>query len=158
KNDLRSRYRGSWLGMGWSLLQPLAMTAIICVVFGQVFKDPSHDWRYRGAYILAGLSFWNFIVLSALGGCTCFKQSEMYIRQHRAPMAIYPLRIVLGNLFHLLLALALFIGLTGLLHGFPNPLAMLSLFPTLILLLILAWSLAVLGGLINVHFPDTKHI
>jgi lipopolysaccharide transport system permease protein len=156
KNDLRSRYRGSWLGMGWSLLQPLAMTGIICAVFSSVFKDQPIE--KFGPYVLAGLSFWNYVVLSTLGGCQGFKQAEMYIRQHRAPMAIYPLRIVLGNLFHFLLAMILFIGLAGALNGFPNPWALLSLIPTLVLLAILAWSLATLGGLINVHFPDTKHL
>ena len=31
--DLRTRYRRSLLGVGWSLLQPLAMTGIFCLVF-----------------------------------------------------------------------------------------------------------------------------
>src|SRR5207245_8907528 len=33
KLDLRTRYRRSILGMGWSLLHPVAMTIIICLVF-----------------------------------------------------------------------------------------------------------------------------
>jgi lipopolysaccharide transport system permease protein len=156
KNDLRTRYRGSVLGLGWSLLQPLAMTAIISTVLGRVLPDP--DPTYSAPYVLAGLCFWQFIVYSTLGGCQGFKQAEMYIRQHRAPMAIYPLRVVLGNMLHFLLAMALFLGLVGALRGFPNPMALLSLIPTCVLLLILTWALAVLGGLLSTHFPDTKHL
>ncbi len=37
RNDLRSRYRRSLFGLGWSLLQPMAMTIVLCVVFAQVF-------------------------------------------------------------------------------------------------------------------------
>ena len=40
--DLRTRYRRSLLGIGWSLLQPLAMTAIFCLVFPQL-----HDGARR---------------------------------------------------------------------------------------------------------------
>src|SRR5262249_18391644 len=35
--DLRHRYRGSVLGLGWSLLHPIAMTAILCTVFHHLF-------------------------------------------------------------------------------------------------------------------------
>ena len=38
KIDLRSRYRGSVLGICWSLLHPIAMTAILCVVFQVAFN------------------------------------------------------------------------------------------------------------------------
>src|SRR5688500_6720008 len=35
--DLRNRYRRSTLWMGWSLLNPLLMTGILCAVFGAWF-------------------------------------------------------------------------------------------------------------------------
>ena len=38
--DLRTRYRRSFLGIGWSLLHPIAMTAIICLVFCRLFHLP----------------------------------------------------------------------------------------------------------------------
>ena len=36
--DLRNRYRGSMIGMGWSLLHPIAMTAVICTVFSHAVQ------------------------------------------------------------------------------------------------------------------------
>ena len=38
--DLRTRYRRSILGMGWSLLHPIAMTATICAVFHHIWGPP----------------------------------------------------------------------------------------------------------------------
>ena len=52
KMDLRTRYRRSVLGIGWSLLNPIAMTAIFCVVFSKVFGGD--DIGGYGAYLLAG--------------------------------------------------------------------------------------------------------
>jgi lipopolysaccharide transport system permease protein len=153
--DLRTRYRGSVLGLGWSLLHPLCMTAILCVVFGRIFGA---DVPYFGPYVLCGLSCWAFILNSALQGCYCFRLGEMYIRQYPAPIAIYPLRLVLGLGFHLVLALVVVIGLAAVLRGLANPLALLSLVPSIFLLMVLGWAIAVLSGLATVYFPDTKHL
>src|SRR5207249_3522038 len=102
KMDLRTRYRRSVLGMGWSLLHPIAMTIILCTVFTRVFNVASEDYA---PFVLAGLACWNFITFSTTQGCQCFFQGESYIRQYPSPMAIYPLRTALGGIIHFLLAL-----------------------------------------------------
>ena len=38
QKDLRARYRNSTLGIGWSLVRPTVMTAVLCVVFATVFN------------------------------------------------------------------------------------------------------------------------
>ena len=38
QRELRSRYRRSFLGWGWSLLQPALMTLVYAVVLGEFFK------------------------------------------------------------------------------------------------------------------------
>src|SRR5947209_16817034 len=83
--DLRSRYRGSILGIGWSLLHPIAMTVILCVVFSKILKQEISTYA---PYLFAGLTFWNYWVAVASQGCNCFFQGEAYIRQFPAPMAI----------------------------------------------------------------------
>ena len=157
KVDLRSRYRGSAFGIGWSLLHPIAMTAILCAVFGSLLGAKAVDFA---PYLMAGLTLWQFITTSALQGCECFLAGEGYIRQHPAPMAIYPLRTVLGATFHFTLGFLLVIALTLICHGagFLGPLALLSLIPTFALLLTFGWALAILFGLANVRFRDLKHI
>jgi lipopolysaccharide transport system permease protein len=155
KMDLRARYRGSVLGIGWSLLHPLAMTAIICMVFCQVFGA---DLREFAPFLMAGLTFWNYLVSVSLQGAQCFFQGEAYIRQHPAPMAIYPLRTMLGAGFHFGLALGLVLVLAGWVRGFSNAWALLTLGPTVLLLLLLGWALATLFGLAMVRFRDTNHL
>ena len=43
--DLQKRYRRSMIGIGWSLLQPIAMTVVLCVVFSQLFGQDVRDLR-----------------------------------------------------------------------------------------------------------------
>ncbi|MGO8689842.1 MAG: ABC transporter permease [Thermoguttaceae bacterium] len=153
--DLRSRYRGSLIGMGWSLLHPLAMTAVICTVFTTIFKTSVPSY---GPFLLVGLTTWNFLTTAMNEGCQSFFRNESYIRQQPAPLAIYPLRVVLGAGVHLVLGLLVAIVISWCFHGFVNLAALPALLPALAMLFILGWSLAILMGVVNVLFQDTQHL
>jgi len=153
--DLRSRYRGSVLGMGWSLLNPIAMTVIFCTVFATLLNQ---DIRFYAPYVMAGLAVWNFLLHSTLEGCQCFLRAESYIRQYPAPMAIYPLRNTLSHGFHFCLAMGLVIVLTVALRGWPGVIPIFSVFLTLPFFLVSGWAISVVFGLANIHFRDTRHL
>jgi lipopolysaccharide transport system permease protein len=157
--DLRTRYRRSALGVGWSLMNPLMMTAVFCVVFGAWFKNP--DWRTYGPYFLCGMVLFDFIRASALGGCTTFFRNESYIRQCPLPLTIYTLRTVLGAAIHF--AIALGVVLLAVLVLMPqNWLQTLSilwvLVPALVMMLLFCWSISVLASFMTVYFQDTQQL
>jgi ABC-type polysaccharide/polyol phosphate export permease len=154
--DLRARYRRTILGVGWSLLRPIAFTIILCVVFQRLFHR-TDVWTYA-PYLLAGLSCWDYIVTATKQGCQCFFQGESYIRQHPTPIAIFPLRTALTETFHFLVSLMVLFGLSFYVRGFSDAIALVSLIPTLLLLFALVWSMAVLAGFANVYFQDTQHL
>jgi lipopolysaccharide transport system permease protein len=153
--DLRTRYRGSVLGLGWSLLHPIAMTIILCTVFGQLFGAEVSTFA---PFLMAGLTFWAFISAVTVQGCHSFFAGEAYIRQYPAPMAIYPLRTALASSFHYFIALLMVVVLGGVLHGYDGVGPVLSLLPTFLMLMVVGWSLATLLGLANVRFRDTNHL
>jgi ABC-type polysaccharide/polyol phosphate export permease len=153
--DLRNRYRRSMIGMGWSLLHPIAMTVVICTVFSQLFNA---DIRSYGPFLLAGLTTWNFLNAVMNQGCQSIFQSESYIRQHPAPLAIYPLRVTLGASVHLVLGLLIVIVLSWCMHGLGNLATLPAVLPAIALLFVLGWSMAIIMGIVNVLFQDTQHL
>jgi ABC-type polysaccharide/polyol phosphate export permease len=156
KMDLRTRYRRSVLGIGWSLLNPIAMTIILTTVFHAVFKQPIKEYAL---YLITGLATWQYVLNVSLHGCQCFFLGEQYIRQHPAPLAIYPLRTALGGTVHFIMALGVVLCMAAYFNGgFPRPEAFVSLLPSILLLFLLGWSLAVLTGSFNVMFQDTQHL
>jgi lipopolysaccharide transport system permease protein len=157
RNDLRSRYRRSMIGIGWSLLHPIAMTIILCIVFSRVFNN-QESLREFAPRLLSGLTFWGFITAVVTQGCQCFFQGESYIRQHPAPLMIYPLRTTLGAGFHFLLGLGLAAVFAWSVNGFVSLPALLAVVPTLALLFVIGWSLAICAGLANVMFQDSEHL
>lgn len=155
KMDLRTRYRHSILGLGWSLLNPIAFTTIICLVFHQVFQV---NVREYAPFLLAGLSFWNFITYTSVVGAESFRLGEAYIRQCPLPMAIYPLRAVMSGAVHYLIAVGVTLATTIVLKGMP-PLAPLAIIPfALLLVLLFGWAMATMLAVANVFFPDSKHL
>jgi lipopolysaccharide transport system permease protein len=133
----------------------MLMTAVLCVVFCPLFKA---DFREFAPFLLVGLAFWNFLVSTSCQGCQCFFQGEAYIRQQSAPLAIYPLRTVLGTSIHGLAALAVALVLTGITQGLHDLPALASLVPTLGLIFLLGWAVALCCGMTNVVFQDTQHL
>jgi lipopolysaccharide transport system permease protein len=155
KIDLRTRYRRSVIGLGWSLLRPIAMTLILCAAFRRILNV---DVENYAPFLLGGLVVWEYIMTATKQGCQCFFQGEAYIRQHPAPIAIYPLRTALGETVHFLIALCVVLGLVWYLRGFGNLPVLLTLIPTLLLLFVFVWSLALIAGFANVYFQDTQHL
>jgi ABC-type polysaccharide/polyol phosphate export permease len=153
--DLQRRYRRSALGLGWSLLQPVAMTCVLTLVYSRVF---SMDWRQYGPLLLSGFAFWNYLSGCVLGGCNCLTLAEPYLRQQPLPAAIFPLRTVLTVGFHFLVSLALAVVFAWVSGAPVSPLALLTLLPSLVLLFLFGWSVAVLAGLGHAFFPDTQHL
>jgi ABC-type polysaccharide/polyol phosphate export permease len=159
KLDLRTRYRRSVLGIGWSLLHPVCMTAIMCLVFHKLFHQSVIEYA---PYVLTGLAIWHYIVNCTLQGCQSFFIGEKYIRQMPMPMAIFPLRTVLSATFHfaiamgLVLAMVIAMGAGG--YRELHPLAMWHAVPGVLMLFVFCWSMAVLAGLMTVFFHDAQHI
>lgn len=154
-SDLRSRWRRSWLGMGWCLIQPLCMTLLLAVVFSHLFHLP---FFLYAPYILSGMIVWEFLGSCLSGGSLAFVQADAYIKQCPHPLAIYTLRQVLSNLIVLGLA-SLVLWFWALLARPENFgfcwLAILTFFPILTLIF---WPLTTLLAYAGSRFRDIPHM
>jgi ABC-type polysaccharide/polyol phosphate export permease len=154
-NDLHLRYRRSVLGVGWSMLHPLATALVMGVVFHEIFHRPVREYL---PYLFCGLAYWAYVTTVALQGCQSYIQAESYIRQHPLPLAVYPLRMTLGAMIHFLIAVVLVVVLSLVLRGPEHLPDVLSLVGGLLMLLAFGWGVSILTGYVNVAFRDTQHI
>jgi len=152
--DLRSRWRRSFFGILWTIIQPLGMTLLLAIVFGKIFKVDIRDYA---PYILSGMITWEFVTASAIGGSLAFVQADAYIKQCTHPLAIYTLRIVFTNVIVLCLASLSLVAwvLVVMPQNFGwSWLAALAIFPILTLI---AWPLATFLAYIATRFRDLPH-
>lgn len=154
RGDLRSRYRGSLLGIGWSLLNPLMMMGTLCFVFHNLFHLDATTYI---PYLLTGLAFWGFFSSAVGQGCHTFRMAEQYIRQQPVPLAIYPLRTMLGAAVHYGITFCTVILFCLFLVGVPSLGGICTLPLAILVQMLFIWSIVVLVGFASVHFPDFEH-
>jgi ABC-type polysaccharide/polyol phosphate export permease len=156
KLDLRLRYRRSVLGIGWSLLKPLSMTAVFATMFTGMLGggDPA---RYV-PHLIIGMAVWEFLRECLVTGCKSLVAGEAYIRQSPLPYGIYPLRTVLGQAIHSSIALGIALVVTFIYRPETNPLGILYAIPGILLMFFSAWSVATIFSFLNVYFQDTSHL
>lgn len=153
-SDLRYRWRRSFLGVFWSIIQPLGMTLLLAIVFGKIFNS---DVREYAPYILSGMLVWDFVTATAIGGSLAFVQADAYIKQTYHPLAIYTLRTTLTNLMVLVFASTSLIAWVLVVmpeHFGWTWLAALLIFP---IVAFIAWPMATLFAYISTRFRDVPH-
>lgn len=168
KMDLRSRYRRSVLGIGWSVLHPIVMSGVFCLVFSSLMPISGggwekigypENWRGYAAYLLTGMAIWEFIRNSTAIGCNALIHNEAYIRQCPLPYGIYPLRTVMGTAIHFLISMLVVVVLVGLLRGNADHVGVLwAVLPVFVLLFLFCWALATIAAFATVYFHDTAHL
>ncbi len=154
-SDLRSRWRRSYFGVLWSMLQPLGMTLLLSLVFSKIFNN---DISTYAPYILSGMLIWDFIIASCSGSSLAFVQADAYIKQSKHPLAIYTLRIVLSNL--IILSMASIVLIIWVLVVMPQNFniswfAALTIFPAVILI---SWPLGTILAYLGARFRDVPHL
>ncbi len=153
-SDLRSRWRRSFFGALWSIIQPLGMTLLLALVFSKLFKS---DIFTYAPYILSGVIVWECVTACVTGGALAFVQADAYIKQTRHPLAIYTLRTVLTSLIVLGMASLALFGWSALVlpqYVGWHWLGALTIFPVLAMIL---WPLATLLAYVGTRFRDVPH-
>jgi lipopolysaccharide transport system permease protein len=105
ERELNVRYRGSVLGVYWSLFNPMIMTMLYTVLFGEAFI------QYYGTvpkYILA--TFTGLIVIHFFQGSTSQALGSVVgngslLNKIRLPVTVFPLSTILANTYQLVVGM-----------------------------------------------------
>ncbi|MDP2263655.1 MAG: ABC transporter permease [Hydrogenophaga sp.] len=152
KREVLGRYRGSVLGMAWSLLTPLLMLAVYTFVFSVVFKarwSAGSDSKTEFALILfAGLLVFNLFAECVTRAPGLILANSNYVKKVVFPLEILPWVVLGSALFHFGISLLVWLTAYLVLVGTPHwtlVLIPLILAPFALFVLGMSWLLASLG-------------
>lgn len=151
KREVLSRYRGSFLGLIWSFLNPLFMLSIYTLVFSVIFEA---RWGSGGSKTeFALLLFAGLIVFNLFSECInkaphLILSNVNYVKKVVFPLEILPLVALLSALFHTVISIFVWLAGYAIFFGTPHLTALylpLILVPFCLFLMGLSWALAALG-------------
>ncbi len=154
--DFKLRYKGSFLGYVWTLLRPLALFAILYVVFVYFLKIGA-DIPHYAVYLLLGIVLWNYFTEVTMNGISAIVGKGDLLRKLYFPRYV----VVVSGSFSALINLTINLVVVGffmVLSGTPLTLNVLWLLPLIIELFIFALSIAFLLSALYVKFRDINYI
>jgi lipopolysaccharide transport system permease protein len=106
--DLKGRYRGSTLGLIWTLLNPLLYMAIYALVFSVYMRM---EIEHYAVFLLSGLLPWIWFSSSLMMGTTSIIEGGSLIKKVFLPPQVLPTVTVISNFMNFLLSLPLLFGM-----------------------------------------------
>lgn len=152
RREVLGRYRGSALGLLWSLFNPLLMLAVYTFIFSEVFKarwSVGSESKTEFALVLfSGLIIFNIF-------SDCFNRAPVlilsnpnYVKKVVFPLEVLPFVCLLTALYHALISLGIWLAAYTLFFGAPHATALylpMIIAPYCFLIMGASWMLASLG-------------
>ncbi|MGD1074900.1 MAG: ABC transporter permease [Thermodesulfovibrionales bacterium] len=152
--DIKVRYKRSFLGFLWVMLNPLLMMLIMNMVFSGLFKVSTKNYT---AYLLSGIILWNFFSQGTATSVSSLLGNSNLIKKIYIPKAIFPLSVIISatiNFIFSLIPLFFIFYLTGTSMS-PH----VFLVPVVILLVgIFSFGISLILSTLTVFFHDAQYI
>lgn len=157
RRDLRAKYRGSVLGLGWSLLHPLVLMLVYLLVFSVLWRVAEVGAEDYWLFLLCGLPAWVFFATSSQAASRSLLENANLIRKVRFPRQLVPLSIVGTNL----VSFAVMLGVVAALSLATRPEARGTVWlvvPLGLLFACLVAGFALAVASLNALFRDVEHL
>lgn len=152
--EIKRRYARSYLGIVWSVLNPLLSMAVLSLIFSQLFRRSIENYPI---YYLTGYILWQSFTGATNAAMTSLADNKMLLLKVKFPMELFILTRVYTALINLGYSLIAYVIM---LLVFRIPLSWKILFsPVIILCLFLfALGMSYMLSVAYVFFGDVKHL
>ncbi|MGC8115460.1 ABC transporter permease [Metapseudomonas otitidis] len=152
QREILGRYRGSIMGVFWSLITPALMLTVYTFVFSVIFKarwsSESTSMTEFGMVLFPGLIMFNIFAECIGKGPSLILTNSNYVKKVVFPLDILPWVSLGSALFHAIVSLGVWLTAYLILFGVPHLTVLLLplvILPLIFLIMGLSWGLASLG-------------
>jgi ABC-2 type transport system permease protein len=155
--ELAGQYKGSFLGLGWTLIRPLVMLFIYAIVVGQ-FLGAARSVEQFAIFIFVGLIFWNLISSSISSGSTSMTVNGALLKKVWFPREVLPLTSFVVSAVNFIVQFGVLILAFLLFNSWPQVGNLLYLIPIFLIVFPVAFGMSLIFSVLNVRFRDTQFI
>ncbi len=154
KKYIKLKYRRSYLGILWTLIEPLLTMMVLTLVFGTFFgnDDPQYP-----VYILCGRLLYSFFSSASKAGLKSISSNASMIKKVYVPKYIYVISAILSNFVTFLISLIVLVGVGAVLKVKVTPYMIQAIIP-MIILFVLTLGVGLILATLNVFFRDIEYI
>jgi len=153
-SDIKIKYKGSVLGIVWSLIEPLLMLGVLFFVFSTIFKFEIPNFPI---YLLLGLITWNFFKNSTNFALSGLVNRMPILTQIYFPRSVPAISSCLTAAIMLIIELGI-LGIFMAILGFIPPLTILLLPLVFLMALAISLGIALPLSVLNVKYRDVEFI
>lgn len=102
KKEVRGKYKGSFLGILWSFINPLLMTIVYTLIFTVILKNSEQNYV---VFIIIGVLPWNYFQLSINESSKTFIKNNNIVKKVYFPRAVLPLSVNCAFLINYLISI-----------------------------------------------------
>ncbi len=154
KKNIKLKYRRSYLGILWTLIEPLLTMMVLTLVFGTLF---GRDDRTFPVYVLCGRLLFSFFSSSTKAGLKAVSGNAAMIKKVYVPKYIYVIASIISNFVTFLISLIVLVGVGIVLRVHPTIYILEAVFPVIILL-VMSLGAGLILATLDVFFRDVEYI
>lgn len=152
--EIKRKYARSYLGIVWSVLNPLLSMAVLSLIFSQLFRRSIENYPI---YYLTGYILWQMFTGATSAAMTTLVDNKPLLLKVKFPMDLFVLTRVYTALINLGYSLAAYVVMLAVFRIAPKWTMLLS--PVIILLLFLfSLGISYMLAAAYVFFGDVKHL
>ena len=154
KKDIRGKYKGSFLGVLWSFVNPLLQVLVYAIIFPYIMRVKTDNYLI---FLICGIIPWTWFTTSINNGTSCILVNSNLIKKVYFPREILPISIVTSGLINFLIScLIILIFVLGGGLGISWHLVFLPLI--ILIQYVVTLALVFLLSAINVYVKDVEYL
>lgn len=154
RKGIRLKYRRSYLGILWSMIEPLLTMIVLTVVFGTLL---GHHGKEFPVYILSGRLIYTLFSQSTTTALKSIRQNEGMIKKVYVPKYLYPLSGIVFNYILFLISLVVLAAVSLVLGVYPTFRVFLAIVP-LVILFLLSVGIGLILSTLGTFFRDLEYL
>lgn len=154
KKDIKLKYRSSYLGILWTLIEPILTTFVLTLIFSKLLGRAEKAFP---VYILTGRLLYTFFANSTKSAMKSIRSNSAMIKKVYVPKYIYPFSTILSNYIIFLISLIVLFFASIVFKIIPTFYLVQIIIP-LVLLLVLSLGCGMILATMAVFFRDLEYL